>query len=256
MVGILLADSHCHIDMLPSPREAVERALKNGVTHVLTNATGSGSIARSLGLSRMLGEGKDAAAVKCAIGIHPGNVLKMAAPELESAFLEVEHGLPQAAAVGEVGLDFKYAKTQEQRALQESVFGKFVSMAQNAGKPVVVHARYSETRCLDILEEMGAERVQMHWFTNSRKTAARAVSLGYYISCGPIILSDVQSAEVVKGIPLESLLLETDAPVQFLGEVSEPSWIPLVCKKVAELKGVGFDEVARATSRNFSRLFK
>ena len=245
----MLADSHCHLDMLQDPEKAVERALALGVGAMLTNATGQQSMAASLSLAGKFG------AVKCALGLHPERVLLATQQELALAFAQVERFIPAASAVGEVGLDFKYAKTPVQRALQEDAFRNFISIATRAGKPLVVHARYAQTRSLDILEETGARKVQMHWFTSSAKTCARAVSLGYSISCGPAIISDAQSAQVVKGIPLENLLLETDAPVQFLGKESEPSWIPLVCSKVAELKGTSFGEVARVTTRNFSRLF-
>lgn len=245
----MLADSHCHLDLFKRPGPVVSRALKAGVERILSGSTSHVSIALNLGLSRRF------PCVSCCIGIHPSNVLSMKESEIEKAFADAGENVGLCAAIGEVGLDFKHAASQEQRALQERVFKRFVSIAIEAGKPVTVHARYAESGCLDILEEMGAKKVHMHWFTNSKKTSARAVSLGYFISCGPIIFSDVPSAEVVKSIPLENLLLETDAPVPFGGKRSEPSWIPGVCAKVAELKGISTERVSEATGKNFLRLF-
>ncbi len=246
----MLADSHCHLDWFKNPAKKVSNASDKGVSRMLSNATGAKSLRKNLALSEKF------SAVHCALGLHPGNALSMSENETESSFAFVEKNIAHAAAVGEIGLDFKYAASKGQKNLQENVFRRFISLAADKNKPVVVHARYAESRCLDILEEMGAVKVHMHWFTNSKKTAARAVSLGFYISCGPIIFFDAASAEVVKLIPLENLLLETDAPVAFEGKESEPSWIPRVCGKVAELKGVSFAEVEAATGKNFSLLFK
>ncbi len=248
MVAILLADSHCHLDQLSGPAEAVKRAGKEGVHAILTCATGPDSLEKTLSLGKIRG-------VKIALGIHPSEALRMGGAEIEKAFKFVESNVSKCAAIGEVGLDFKHAKTDKERAVQESVFSRFISLARKHDKPVCVHARYAETRCLDILEREMAKKVHLHWFTNSAKTAARAVSLGYFISCGPIILHDEASATVVGKIPLASLLLETDAPVPFGGASSEPSWIPRVRGKVAELKGVSVAEAESSTWANFTRLF-
>ena len=198
---------------------------------------------------------KGHSAVECALGMHPSNILRMDENEISEGISFAERNIRSAAAIGEVGLDFKHAKTDAQRALQERVFRDFIRMAKAHSIPLCVHARYAETRCLDILAEEAAEKVHMHWFTNSKKTAARAVSLGHLISCGPIILSDMPSAEVVRSIPLSNLLLETDAPVPFIGKVSEPSWIPRVCARAAELHGTSEKAVEDAAGDNFSRLF-
>ncbi len=245
----MLADSHCHLDWFKNPVAAVLRARGKGVRMVLSNSTGLASMQKNLFLSAK------SPGVLCALGIHPKDLLSMQENEIEGAIAFAGENIGRASAVGEVGMDFKYAKKDSERALQERVFREFVSIAIKHGKPVVVHARYAETRCLDVLEELNAKKVHMHWFTNSSANAARAVSLGYFISCGPVIFSDSASAEVVKSIPLESLMLETDAPVSFGGKESGPSWIPLVCDKVAELKGVSSEEVSEATGRNFSALF-
>jgi len=248
-VIFLLADSHCHLDSFKAPLKAIENARKAGVARILTASTGPESMQKCLSLAKKFPQ------VLCALGLHPSNILSMQQNEIERAIAFAEKNISNAAAIGEVGLDFKHAKTPAQRALQESVLREFIRLAMKNSLPVCVHARYAETRCLDILEEESARKVHMHWFTNSKKTASRAVLLGYFISCGPIIIHDSASAEVVKSIPLENLLLETDAPVPFGGRNSEPSWIADVCKKVAQIKGVSQEEVAKATGNNFTSLF-
>lgn len=244
----MLVDSHCHLDWFKNPREKVENARKNQVERILSNSTGLKNIQSNLDLASKFPE------VDCAIGIHPVDLLSMDQGEIEKGFSLVRENIGKAICVGEVGMDFKYGN-KDQKELMEKVFREFISIALENDKPIVVHARYAETQCLNILEEMQAKKVHMHWFTNSKKTSKRAVELGYFISCGPIIFSDQESAEIVKEIPLENLMLETDAPVAFKGEQSQPSWIPKVCEKVAELKEISVEEVSKTTGNNYNGFF-
>ena len=245
----MLADSHAHLHSFADLKGVVGRAKAAGVSRIITNSTSPQDIPQDIAIS------KEFPSVLCAIGIHPSELLSLSEAEISKGIKMVEKNVKFASAIGEIGLDFKHAKTDAERAIQERFFREFIRLAIKNKKPVCVHARYAETRCLDILEEEGAKKVHMHWFTNSKKTASRAISLGYYISCGPIILSDEQSAEVVKSIPLENLLLETDSPVPFMGRDSEPSWIPRVCAKVAQLKGIKELEIEKRTGANFTALF-
>ncbi len=249
MVFILLADSHCHLDSFKDVPKKVLAAEKVGVERMVTNSTEPGNMAKNLELS------KNFKSVECALGTHPSNALGLSKGELSNGFSFVEEHVSEAIGIGEIGMDFKHAKTIAERNLQGKVFRGFIKLAIENDKPVSVHARYAETQCLDILEEMRAEKVHMHWFTNSKKTTKRAVQLGYVISCGPIIFSDPVSAGIVKGIPLENLLLETDCPVPFAGKISEPSWIPGVAEKIAELHGETAKTVAIATGKNYKRVF-
>lgn len=244
----MLADSHCHLDLFKNPLEKVENARKNGVERILSNATNLKNIQSNLDLASQFPE------VDCGIGIHPVDLLSMNQSEIEKGISLVRENIGTAICVGEVGMDFKYAK-ENQKESMEKVFREFISIAMENNKPIIVHARYAETQCLNILEEMQVKKVHLHWFTNSKKTAKRARELGYFISCGPIIFSDESSSEIVKETPLKNLMLETDAPVAFKGEQSEPAWIPKVCEKVAELKEISVEEVSKTTGNNYTVLF-
>ena len=245
----MLVDSHCHVDWFKNPEKIVKNALNNGVEVILSNATSIESISKNLVLARQF------SCIKPVIGVHPVDLLRVSDEEVDFAFELVEKNISKAIAIGEVGLDYKYAKTQEQKNRQEVVFRRFIALAIKYNKPLVVHARYAESKVLDILEESGVTRVLMHWFTNSEKTSSRALDLGFFVSCGPIIISDVQSAKIASGFPLNKVLLETDSPVEFVGKKSEPSWIPLVCAKFAELKGVSVEEIEQITQKNYKKLF-
>ncbi|MFH1391457.1 MAG: TatD family hydrolase [Candidatus Diapherotrites archaeon] len=244
----MLVDSHCHLDWFKNPEEIMKDAEKENVKLVLSNATNKKSIEANLSLAERFSN------IKIALGIHPADLLKMSEIEQKEAYELIKNNLSKATAIGEIGLDFKHTD-EIQKEFQEHLFRHFIDLAIQNNRPLVIHSRYAETKCLDILEERGAKKVLMHWFTNSKKTSVRAVSLGYYLSCGPIIMNDAGSASIVKEIPLENLLLETDAPVSFNGEQSQPSWIPKVCEKVAELKKVDFEAVSEATGKNFNTLF-
>ncbi|MCR4369387.1 MAG: TatD family hydrolase [archaeon] len=245
----LLADSHCHLDWFENPQKIAEKAANARVQYFLSNATDLDSLKKHVSMAGKI------AGLKIALGVHPTYVMKMNGAELEEAYLIAEKNISLASSVGEVGIDFKHANEASQRELQEEWFLRYIRLASKNNLPISVHARYAETRALDMLEQEGAKKVHLHWFTNSKKTVSRAISLGYYISAGPIILHDEPSAKVVMGIPLENLLLETDAPVEFGGKKSDPSWIPVVCDKIAGLKGVSSQEVEKATGDNFSKLF-
>ncbi len=246
---MMLEDAHCHLDWFLDTKRIVENYQKENVEYVLSNATSFVSIQNNLALAKKF------PSVLLALGLHPENVLVMTPKQIRDAFALIKENISLITAVGEVGLDFKYADTNKTKQLQEKVFRDFISLAIKHDKPIVVHARYAESQTLEILEEMNARKVLMHWYTNSKRLAKKTVGLGYFISCGPIIFSDAQSASVVKEIPLENLMLETDAPVPFEGRGSEPSWIPKVCEKVASIKGILVKEVEEQTTANFRELF-
>src|SRR3989338_6684180 len=134
MVDVLLADSHCHLDWFENPGKIVENALSAGVGSILSNSTDFASIGKNLSLSSEFKQ------VKACLGVHPENVLSMDKSELEQALEFTSKNIQKAAAVGEVGLDFKYAATQEQRKKQEEIFREFISIAKKAKKSVIVHA--------------------------------------------------------------------------------------------------------------------
>jgi len=205
--------------------------------------------------------------LKVALGLHPEELILLDRAQAQACLRSIEEHLPRATAVGEVGLDFKYAAAEPQRALQAEFFSKFIALANKQDKPLNVHSRRAERQTLEQLIAEGATRVLMHWFTGSSKLCKLAAQQGYFISCGPSLLTNEFTQGVVKSIPLENLLLETDAPVPYTlpgvegaapaegPQPSEPSWIPRVAAKVAEVKGLALDEVRAQTWKNAKTLW-
>jgi TatD DNase family protein len=168
----------------------------------------------------------------------------------------------KVVAIGETGLD--YFRLAEPLEWQRERFRVHIRAARACCKPLVVHTRAAAADTLRILREEGAEAVGgvMHCFTETQEFADAALALGFYISFSGIVTFRNAAAlqEVAARVPLDRLLIETDAPylspVPFRGKVNEPSRVPLVAGKIAELRGMDVDAVGELSSRSFCRLFK
>lgn len=246
----MFVDTHCHLDQLADAKKAMETAIAVGVQKVIAVSVDMPSMEKNLQLSKKL------KGVCLGLGVHPCDLLQMDKAQVDGTKKFMEQHLKDAICIGEVGLDYKWAKTVEQRKLQDETFRHYIKLAKSADLPLNVHSRWAEEQVLKVLQEENAEKVLMHWFTNKPEAIAKAVSYGYYISAGPTLLINPHAQEVVKGIPLENLCLETDSPVPFNGKPAAPDWIPKVAEKLAELKGVPVKEVEGQTSENAQKLFK
>jgi TatD DNase family protein len=192
--------------------------------------------------------------VKPAAGLYPTILDPEAAAGLE-AF--VRRHAPRLAAIGEVGLDHWKVKTEAEWRLQEEIFSRFVALAIELELPLNIHSRSAGRHALALLQERGARRVLMHAFDGKASTALAGVRAGYYFSIPPSIVRSPQKQKLARALPLEALILETDAPV--LGPDpstrNEPEGVTIVCREIARLKGVPAEEVARISTANALRLF-
>ncbi|MBI4044245.1 MAG: TatD family hydrolase [Candidatus Diapherotrites archaeon] len=243
------ADSHCHLDWFEKPLETIKNAEKEGVNGFFSCATNLGSMKKHLGL--FSGE----ACVKIGLGLHPVDMLRLNEGEIEETLVFLEENASKCHAIGEIGLDYKYAKTQKERDLQETVFARQVGLAVRKKLPVVVHSRRAEKECLEILDFMGAKKVLLHWFTYSLQSIPAAIENGFFMSCGPVIFSSKKDLEAALAIPKELLLLETDCPVAFGGVRSDPVWVKRVAEKLSAQKKEPVEKIGRIAWENYSRLF-
>jgi len=246
-------DSHCHLYMLPE-RE-LEKALKDAkekrVEKMVSCSTSFKSNEDNIYLSEKYPK------IRAALGLYPLDALELSNEELERAFsfIRKQSRREEVVAIGEVGLDHKFAKSDEEKERQEFVFRRFISLAKEIEKPLIVHSRYAQSRALRVLEEEKAEKVLMHSFIDSSKLMGRAAELGYFVSVGMIVLENCDVQKRIGEFPTESLLFETDSPIRFAGERAMPKDIARIASKVAELKGVGPEKVGAALEKNFERLF-
>lgn len=196
--------------------------------------------------------------IVASVGVHPLD-LEDKAPDL--SFLSQWARHPRVVAVGETGLDYHYAS--ENRQLQMDSFAAHLDFAAQEKLPVIIHTREAVDDTLALMREHASRDAVgvMHCFTESWDMAKAALDLGFYVSFSGIITfrnaDDLR--EVVRQVPLDRLLVETDspylAPVPYRGKPNEPKYLPAVAAEVARLKGVTVDEVIRVTGENFFNLF-
>jgi TatD DNase family protein len=254
----MLVDSHCHLDYLTSPQGGMDlgtilqSAAAAGVGGMLTVAVDRGNIAAVLAHARAHAQ------VYASVGVHPSSCAGDAIRVEELLALAAE---PKVVAIGETGLDYHY--TPGTAELQRHSFVNHLEAASRARLPVIVHSRDASEDTLRLLEEH-ADREHagvMHCFTESLATARAAMAMNFLISFSGIITFRNAAAlrEVVREVPLERMLVETDAPylapVPHRGRTNEPCRVVHVAQAVAAIKQVPLAEVARVTTENFFRLF-
>jgi len=162
---------------------------------------------------------------------------------------------PRVVGVGETGLDFKAAETEELRKRQAELFKKFIDVAEESKKPLVIHARGAFKEAIDVLESNGAKRVVMHFFS-ARDQLKRVINNGWYITVNTTVYRSKKMKKIVRDIPIERILLETDAPWLGLeGRRNEPSAIKGVAEKIAEVKKCSFSEVWYQCGKNAVEFF-
>lgn len=197
--------------------------------------------------------------VYASVGVHP-DYQGEREPDVDTLVALAQRD--KVVAIGETGLD--YFRLAEPLEWQRERFRVHIRAARACRKPLIVHTRAAAADTLRILREEGAEAVGgvMHCFTETQDFADAALALGFYISFSGIVTFRNAAAlqEVAARVPLDRLLIETDAPylspVPFRGKVNEPSRVPLVAGKIAELRGMDVDAVGELSSRSFCRLFK
>jgi len=163
-----------------------------------------------------------------------------------------------AVGIGEVGLDHFYIRDDAQMALQEERFRATISIARGRGLPVVVHSRSAGKRALAILQSEGADRVLMHAFDGKAGDALDASKRGYYFSIPTSVVHSDQKKKLVRLLPLESLMLETDSPVlaPVRGETNEPANLVMSADAISAIKRIPIEDVIAATSYNAASLFR
>jgi TatD DNase family protein len=251
----LLADSHCHLQMGEGADSQIERARAAGVGRFLVPGTTLEDSAAAAAFSRPT-EG-----ILAAVGIHPHEA-KDFDPGRDGAAFEAQAQRPGVVAIGEIGLDFHYDHSP--RGKQIEVLEWMLDCAERLGLPVLLHNRESGAEMLDVLSRRGArERAGVfHSFTENAEYGRKAIGLGYLVSFSGMIT--FRAAENIRaaaaGLPLDATLVETDAPflspVPHRGKPCEPAFVVETAKKLAEVKGVSFEEVAAVTTANFERMFR
>ncbi len=196
--------------------------------------------------------------VYASVGVHPLSK-ELADTTCEQIVQAAQH--PQVIAIGETGLDNFYESDNAE--FQQHSFIEHLKASSITKKPTIIHTRDARQETLDLISQYGDESVGgvLHCFTENLAMAEAAIEMNYYISFSGIITFNNAAAlrDVVKAVPLERILVETDSPwltpMPYRGKSNEPRYVKQVAECVAQIKGISYDDVVQATGRNFNQLF-
>lgn len=251
----MLTDSHTHLNaeqFNEDQDEVIQRALEAGVTRIVNVGFNRETIPSSIALAERYDF------IYSTVGWHPVDAIDMMPGDLEWIEELCKH--EKVVAIGEIGLDYYWDKSPKD--VQQRVFREQIRLARKLGMPIVIHNRDAHQDILHILKEEKAEEVGgiMHCFSGSWETAKQCLDMNFHISFGgPVTFKNArQPKEVLAQVPLDRLLIETDAPYltphPFRGKRNETGYVRLVAETAAEIRGMTLEEIAEITTNNAIRL--
>ncbi len=253
----MLIDTHAHLqdsDLKPDLEQILARAAEAGVEKIICVGYDLESSREALKLARKYSH------IYAVVGVHPHDA-KTLTPEVTEKLYTMAKD-PRTVAVGEMGLDFY--RDLSPRDLQKQAFIQQIKLAQEIGKPIVIHDRDAHQEVLNIIkkEKAGKNQGIMHCYSGQLPLAIELIKEGFYISfAGPVTYKNAKKAqEVAARIPMDRLLIETDCPYltpePWRGKTNEPAHVRQVAVKIAELRGKGYDEVAYLTNLNAKKVYR
>lgn len=252
----MLFDTHAHVEdekFSEDYEEVVKRAKDSGVELILDVGCDIENSKKAIALAEKY------PFFYAAVGLHPHDA-RLFNDEMKDEFIKLAKH-PKVVAIGEIGLDYYYDFSP--RDVQREVFRKQIRMAKELKLPIIIHDRDAHADCLDIVKEEKAEEVGgvFHAFSSSVEMAEEVLKHNFYISIGGALTfkNNKKTVKVAEWVPLDKLLIETDCPyltpVPFRGKRNEPAYVKLVAEKIAEIKGISYEEVAKAALENGKKLF-
>ncbi len=246
-----MIDTHSHIDMLQTPEAEINAALEAGVEKIIIPGVEPDTFDK---ITEFIDKYDN---VYGCIGVHPSEAQKFTDDTAKKIALLAHH--PKMVGIGEIGLDYYWDKTFVD--VQKKVFKTQIEIAMSMNLPVVVHDREAHLDTFNILKEANYNKVLMHCFSGSVEFAKECVNLGWYLGIGGVVTfkNARKMKDVVKEIPIENLVLETDAPYltphPFRGEENAPKYLTLIAKEIANLKDLTLDFVQKQTTKNAETIF-
>lgn len=251
----MLIDTHCHLDFEEfelDRDEVIKRASASGVKYIINIGSSKEGSLHSINLA---GQYEN---IFATVGIHPHNA-DTVTDELITFLKEKVLSSQKVVAVGEVGLD--YFKSESSSQAQINAFQRFIQLSKELNLPLVIHSRDAQADTLSILKESGAKKVVLHCFSANEAYLKKYLGMGYFVSltCNLTYKNTHTLRNLLKQIPPERLMLETDAPFlppqEFRGKRNEPAYIKYLCQTVSDIYGLSFEDVSRITSLNTVNFF-
>jgi TatD DNase family protein len=252
----MLIDTHAHLDgeaFQEDQAEVIARARANGVSTIINIGFNNETIPSTMALAEKYDF------IYAAVGWHPQDAKDMTDADFDHIRELCAH--PKVVAIGEIGLDYYWDTSPKD--VQHTVFRRQIRLARELGKPIIIHNRDAHDDVVRILREEKAAEVGgiMHCYSGSWEIAKMCLAMNFYISFGgPVTFKNAkQPKEVLKQVPLDRLLIETDAPYlcpdPFRGKRNESAYVKYVAEAAAALKEMPFEEIAAITSANAKRVF-
>lgn len=252
----MLVDSHCHLDfpdLADDLDQVLQRMQDNGIAHALCISVTLENWPNVQAIAASHPQ------ISASVGVHPDEARAREPSVQELVRLAAA---PKVVAIGETGLD--YYRASGDLEWQRERFRTHIRASRECGKPLVIHTRQAADDTLEIMRQERADQVGgvMHCFTETQEVAQAALDLGFHISFSGIVTfkNAIELKEVARAVPLDRMLVETDAPylapVPYRGKRNEPAYVRHVAEYVAQLRGISLEALAQATTANFAALFK
>jgi len=252
----MLFDSHAHLDSMKFDGDrdiVIKRAHESGISLIMNPGADYESSVNAVELSEKYDF------IYAAVGVHPHDAKSL--DDMMLGLIKAMARKKKVKAIGEIGLDYHYDFSP--RDVQKYWFRKQLQLAKELKMPVIIHDREANQDVMDILKEENAFEtgVLLHCFSGSAELARQYIKLGAYLSvAGPVTFKNARKlVEVVETVPLDRLMIETDSPYltphPYRGKRNESTYVKYVCEKIAEIKGVSYEEVANQTMENAKKYF-
>jgi TatD DNase family protein len=240
-----MIDGHAHLNEISDIDGAIERAASAGIRTVIAVGMDIESNRITLDLA-----GRFPGVIYPAVGYHPWSIVP---GEIDANLSFIGENLVSCIALGEIGLDYK---TKLKKQIQWDVFGRLLLIAKEMDKPVIIHSRYSHSRTFEMTGSAGVNRAVFHWYSGPGDILRAIIDSGYFVSASPALAYSPPHRAAIDAAPLERILVETDAPVEYQGKISEPADLVDTVRELAKIKGISFEDAAGITTENTRRFYR
>ncbi len=246
-----MIDVHCHLEQKDYDKDRDEVILncKKELKAVITCCAHPKDFEKSLEIVR-----RNKGFVFLTAGFHPEFVSEISREEIDKYLGKIEKNKNNLVGIGECGLDYYWIKDLKSREEQKKLFVEQIKLAKKLNLPIIVHSRDATEDCIKILIEQRAEKVLLHYFTD-KNLLSEIIQNNYFVSVNTSIFRSKSIKKIVKNMPIEKLMTETDSPWLGFGKRNEPTSVKLVIEKIAELKNLSFEEVDKIITGNAIKFF-